>query len=348
MLAGTSVKPPQLDEFFLAGEQNLRATNCWRWGSSPPDASAFFLCRCGHRSERPRSLDCLPPFVAADARVPPRLGEPGPGAVVARLRSLRDAPGQGRNLLRARRAVAGGVGREPGSGRAGSRRDARRGGGDAAGTARSSTISRRATTRSPSAIPTACRSKSRIAGRICPRCRDAELVKVPGHGVTLGGYLFKPVRPASRPIRRVILLHGFAGHAFQLAGLARLTAANGYAVLALSLRGWLGSEGENDQGLRQPLDILAAIDWLAKPAAGRPRPHRAGRRVDGRTGGACWPPPTSRRYAPWPRSSRPPTWRVGARPIPTCATISTISAVPRACRCAHRSCGWRRSMRRSC
>ncbi len=35
-------------------------------------------------------------------------------------------------------------------------------------------------------------------------------------------------------------------------------------ALALSLRGWLGSEGENDQGLRQPLDVLAAIDWLAK------------------------------------------------------------------------------------
>ena len=36
------------------------------------------------------------------------------------------------------------------------------------------------------------------------------------------------------------------------------------SALALSLRGWLGSEGENDQGLRQPLDVLAAIDWLAK------------------------------------------------------------------------------------
>jgi dipeptidyl aminopeptidase/acylaminoacyl peptidase len=26
----------------------------------------------------------------------------------------------------------------------------------------------------------------------------------------------------------------------------------------------LGSEGESDQGLRQPLDVLAAIDWLAR------------------------------------------------------------------------------------
>jgi len=54
------------------------------------------------------------------------------------------------------------------------------------------------------------------------------------------------------------------GHAHNMVGLARLASANGYVALALSLRGWLGSEGESDQGLRQPLDVLAAIDWLAK------------------------------------------------------------------------------------
>src|SRR5260370_20277241 len=48
-----------------------------------------------------------------------------------------------------------------------------------------------------------------------------------------------------------------------MAGLARAATNNGYVALALSVRGWLGSEGENDQGLRQPLDVLAAIDWLA-------------------------------------------------------------------------------------
>ena len=62
----------------------------------------------------------------------------------------------------------------------------------------------------------------------------------------------------------LILLHGFAGHAHNLIGLARRASANGYATLALSLRGWLGSEGETDSGLRQPLDVLAAIDWMAK------------------------------------------------------------------------------------
>jgi dipeptidyl aminopeptidase/acylaminoacyl peptidase len=86
---------------------------------------------------------------------------------------------------------------------------------------------------------------------------------VPGHGVALGGYLFKP-QAGQPPYPALILLHGFPGHAHNMAGLARLASANGYVALALSLRGWLGSEGESDQGLRQPLDVLAAIDWLAK------------------------------------------------------------------------------------
>src|SRR6266446_2104541 len=96
-----------------------------------------------------------------------------------------------------------------------------------------------------------------------PDLADAEQVHVPGHGVSLGGYFFKP-QAGTPPYPALILLHGFAGHAHNMAGLARAASANGYAALALSLRGWLGSEGESDQGLRQPLDVLAAIDWLAK------------------------------------------------------------------------------------
>src|SRR5215475_6233210 len=89
-----------------------------------------------------------------------------------------------------------------------------------------------------------------------PHVADAEQVHVPGHGVSLGGYFFKP-QAGAPPYPALILLHGFAGHAQTMAGLARAAAANGYVALALSLRGWLGSEGENDQGLRQPLDVLA-------------------------------------------------------------------------------------------
>jgi len=104
-----------------------------------------------------------------------------------------------------------------------------------------------------------------------PDLADAEKVEVPGHGITLGGYFFK-AQAGQPPYPALILLHGFASHAQAMAGLARASSANGYAALALSLRGWLGSEGESDQGLRQPLDVLAAIDWLAKrPSVDRDR-----------------------------------------------------------------------------
>ena len=96
-----------------------------------------------------------------------------------------------------------------------------------------------------------------------PDLADAEKVEVPGHGVTLGGYFFKP-QTGTAPYPALVLLHGFASHAHAMVGLARAASANGYAALALSLRGWLGSDGESDQGLRQPLDVLAAIDWLAR------------------------------------------------------------------------------------
>jgi len=114
-----------------------------------------------------------------------------------------------------------------------------------------------------------------------PEVADAEQVQVPGHGVTLGGYFFKP-QAGAPPYPAVILLHGFAGHAHNMVGLARTCTANGYAALALSLRGWLGSDGESDQGLRQPLDVLAAIDWLAKrPLVDRERIALVGNSMGG-------------------------------------------------------------------
>ena len=155
-----------------------------------------------------------------------------------------------------------------------------------------------------------------------PELADAEQVHVPGHGVNLGGYFFKP-QAGVPPYPALILLHGFPGHAHNMAGLARAASANGYAALALSLRGWLGSEGESDQGLR----------WSAPRWAARWR---------------CWPPPTNRRSRRSPRSSPRPISRAGARPTRSCATISTISAGRRVCPCARRSCGWRKSTCRCC
>ncbi|QQS10630.1 MAG: alpha/beta fold hydrolase [Rhodospirillales bacterium] len=96
-----------------------------------------------------------------------------------------------------------------------------------------------------------------------PEIEGAERVRVPGDGVTLGGYLFKPEAGVA-PHPAVVILHGFGRNAWTDRHVAELAAASGYKALLLSMRGWLGSEGENDQGLRQPGDVIAAIDWLRR------------------------------------------------------------------------------------
>ena len=196
--------------------------------------------------------------------------------------------------------------------------------------------SRRRADRGRAPLGRAARAGRRRAGaRAGPRRQPRRLLlQAAGRRPALSG-----ADPAAR-LRRPRPQHGRAWRG--------AASANGYAALALSLRGWLGSEGESDQGLRQPLDVLAAIDWLAKRPLVDQRPAGAGRRLDGRPGGAAGRRPQAAGAAPSPRSSPPPIWRAGARPTRSCATISTTCAGPRACRCARRSCGWRRSTCRCC
>jgi dienelactone hydrolase len=89
-------------------------------------------------------------------------------------------------------------------------------------------------------------------------------VQLPGaDGITLGGYMFK-AEAGQPPHPALVLLHGFGRNAWTERYLAELAAASGYKVLVLALRGWLGSEGDSDQGLRQPDDVVCAIEWLRR------------------------------------------------------------------------------------
>ncbi len=94
-----------------------------------------------------------------------------------------------------------------------------------------------------------------------PEANDGgQQVRVPGaDGVQLGGYLF---HPSGRALASIIILHGYGGDATWTAWTAKLLANDGFAALCLSQRGWLGSTGDEDQGLRQPDDALAAVAWL--------------------------------------------------------------------------------------
>src|SRR5215470_3586570 len=98
-----------------------------------------------------------------------------------------------------------------------------------------------------------------------PEIAGAARVEVPGVGVMLGGYLFQPpvLRP---PMPALLLLHDNPGSAEDLESVARNLAERGYVALALSMRGFPGSEGEDDCGARQADDAVEALHWLAHQA----------------------------------------------------------------------------------
>ena len=95
-----------------------------------------------------------------------------------------------------------------------------------------------------------------------PALPDAENVVVQGDGVPLGGYLFRP--PDSHEAApAVLLLHGHGADALDMAKPARMLSQAGYIALSLSMRGWRGSGGVDDCGLRQADDTGKALDWLS-------------------------------------------------------------------------------------
>lgn len=90
-------------------------------------------------------------------------------------------------------------------------------------------------------------------------------VTLPGAGITQGGILFRPATQS--PAAAVIVLHGWgpAGQpgAPRVESLARRLSEEGYVGLALSMRGWPPSGGDDDCGLEQPADVVRAAEWLA-------------------------------------------------------------------------------------
>jgi dipeptidyl aminopeptidase/acylaminoacyl peptidase len=90
-------------------------------------------------------------------------------------------------------------------------------------------------------------------------------VTLAGSGVTLGGILFRPSTAKALPA--IIVLHGWAqpgvAGAPRVEGAARQLSEHGYVALALSMRGWPPSGGQDDCGMRQPEDVVKAADWLA-------------------------------------------------------------------------------------
>ncbi len=94
--------------------------------------------------------------------------------------------------------------------------------------------------------------------------------------LTQFGLLYRP--PVSKqPSPAVVVLHGWAPYGSTGAALVAAFAARfqqaGFVSLALSLRGWPETGGEDDCGLKQPSDVVKAVHWLAS------RPDVDARRV---------------------------------------------------------------------
>lgn len=98
--------------------------------------------------------------------------------------------------------------------------------------------------------------------KMLPARAGATVVEVQGDGVKLQGYLFLP-NDTLKPAPAIIVLHGWDGNAMTVAGVAQTLSREGYVALALSMRGWYGSEGVDDCGLQQPADIASVIEQLA-------------------------------------------------------------------------------------
>ena len=94
-----------------------------------------------------------------------------------------------------------------------------------------------------------------------PEVNGAKRVEVPGDGLRLAGYLFRPeADTGSAPA--IVILHDAFGGSWQMADFARALAREGYVTLALSMRGSTGSDGAASCGARDPADVAEAMAWL--------------------------------------------------------------------------------------
>lgn len=89
-------------------------------------------------------------------------------------------------------------------------------------------------------------------------------VTIAADGVVLGGVLHRPDPTNPRPA--LVVLHGWlpagSNGAATVEARAQRYAADGYVALALAMRGWFPSGGADDCGLRQPDDVVRAVEWL--------------------------------------------------------------------------------------
>jgi dipeptidyl aminopeptidase/acylaminoacyl peptidase len=109
-------------------------------------------------------------------------------------------------------------------------------------------------------IPSACIDKQEIL-------KEGTRVTIPGDDISMAGILYTPGDPGEND-PAVVVLHGWLEPGENGADMVSIVAwhlaREGYVALALSMRGWPDTGGNDDCGGRQPFDVVQALQWLSR------------------------------------------------------------------------------------
>ena len=97
--------------------------------------------------------------------------------------------------------------------------------------------------------------------------REGTRVIIPTNEISMAGILYTPDGPDERD-PAIVVLHGWLDPGVNGADMVSIVAwhlaREGYVTLALSMRGWPDTGGEDDCGGKQPFDVVAATRWLSR------------------------------------------------------------------------------------
>lgn len=113
-------------------------------------------------------------------------------------------------------------------------------------------------------------------GKMGEDAPGGNVVKIPSSDIQMRGVIYYPkATKENEKFPAVIIVHGWtpygarAGEPYTY--VAKEYSENGFIAMAITLRGWPESGGQDDCGLKQPRDIASAAEWLSKQPQVNPK-----------------------------------------------------------------------------
>lgn len=94
---------------------------------------------------------------------------------------------------------------------------------------------------------------------------QGEEVIITSDDIEMHAVMFRPPK-GSKPGPAIVLVHGWMPYGEKASwdtNSAKRIASYGYTTLAITMRGWPDTGGEDDCGWKQPYDVVNAVNWLA-------------------------------------------------------------------------------------